>query len=248
MGSKTLKRLISSVLSLSILCTQFVTMPVLAETNEPESLTEGQIVLNNYEGPALTEAEKNVMLDVNVDSNKVSFVAPTDDDGLLTLDGNTLVAADYTDSEGNLWVPVSAVLKEDGEADVEIDLSTGAFEPKTNSYSVEVVYETYTTVSAEKQTKLLNLAHNFVSGIESVETLVNDGVNSLAALTRTVNFDGKDYSISNCSMIISLPVKHTIQLLGLISILHLLSRKQIQKQRLMPLLICTKIIQMVALI
>lgn len=195
MGSKTLKRLISSVLSLSILCTQFVTMPVLAETKTPVSLSEGQVILNNYNGPALTDAEKNVMLNENIDSTKLSYVAPTDEDGLLTFDGNKVVAEEYTDSEGNLWVPVSAVLKEDGEPDVAIDLSTGLFEPKTNSYSVEVEYETYTTISAEKQTKMLNLAHYLVNGIENVETLANEGADSLTVLTNKVTFDGKEYSI-----------------------------------------------------
>ena len=194
MGSKTLKRLISSVLSLSILCTQFVTMPVLAETKTPVSLSEGQVILNNYNGPALTDAEKNVMLNENIDSTKLSYVAPTDEDGLLTFDGNKVVAEEYTDSEGNLWVPVSAVLKEDGEPDVAIDLSTGLFEPKTNSYSVEVEYETYTTISAEKQTKMLNLAHYLVEGIESVETLV-EGSNSLSVFNEQVTLLGDTSSV-----------------------------------------------------
>lgn len=194
MGSKTLKRLLTSLLSLSLLCTQYVAMPVVAEGNEPASLTEGQVILNNYDGPALTDAEKNVMLNENIDSNKLTYVAPTDSDGLVTLDGNTVKAKEHTDAEGNLWVPVSAVLKEDGEPDVVIDLATGAIDPKTNSYSVEVVYETYTTVSAERQTKMLNVAHYLTEGIASVETLVN-GSNSLSVFNEPVELLGETKSV-----------------------------------------------------
>ena len=197
MGSKTLKRLISSVLSLSILCTQFVTMPVLAETNDTKSLTEAQVIINNYDAE-LTEQEKDVLKNSGIKSETLNYVEPTAADNLVTLDGTTVKVDEYTDAYGNVWTPVSATLKEDGKADAPITLANGegTINPTSNNYSVEVDYKLVAQMSDETRANLLNAAHVLTIGVDSTDFLAVKGSENIDGLNTKVSLKGEEKTIT----------------------------------------------------
>lgn len=185
MGSKTLKRLISSVLSLSILCTQFVTMPVLAETNDT-SLTESQIVMNHYAGE-LSEQETAIM-NKWLNSETHVYVAPTDADELVTIENDkNVTAATYT-KDGNEWVPVKAYLVENGVSTEITDFANGAgtISPATGTYSVEVDYAAYVTIPTDVQEMFMNATYWAAQGIEGLNVFATSGLSSVGYLTQDV--------------------------------------------------------------
>lgn len=195
MGSKTLKRLLTSLLSMSLLCTQFVTMPVFAEENEPESLSVSQIVKNNY-SDELLPVEKDI-LDFWLNSESVTFVAPTDEDNLITIEGDrNVTAATYTE-DGNEWVPVKAYLVEDGvPTEIEdFENGKGTISPKTGTYSVEVDYEAYVDVPLQMQNDLLNAGYWAAQTITALNDLSNNSSNGASSsngvpyLKKTVSLD-----------------------------------------------------------
>lgn len=180
MGSKTLKRLISSVLSLSILCTQFVTMPVLAEENDVRSTTEAQLVLNSYE---LSDEEKAILGNEGIVSKIVKYEAPTGPGDYVTLDENEVLSVgNYTDSQGNVWKPVLVELVEGGNR-TPLALTDGkvTIDTDSQSYSVEVKYDLYVSVPTETQAKLLNATYILANASKAIETL---SVDAPAEMTR----------------------------------------------------------------
>lgn len=195
MGSKTLKRLLTSLLSLSLLCTQFVTTTFAQPTN-PSALTEAQVIVNNYDAE-LTAQEKDVLKNSGIKSEYISFDAPTAADNLVTLDGTTVTVADHTDEYGTEWKAVSAVLKVAGKEDAPITLTNGVGTINTTekNYSIEVKYEAYANVSEETRVNLLNAAHYLVTGTAAVEKIAVDGAEAVEGLNAKISMDGDEYTV-----------------------------------------------------
>jgi len=204
MGSKKMKRLLLSALSSCMLFTQLVTTPVLAEEPVDPSLTDTEIIINNY-GSELTDQELAILESENiVQGTSHSYVVPTNDDELITSDGEIAQFKTYTDKYGNVWVPTSPVLEEEVGGSLKttpLSLTevTGGFEaeinPETNAYTIKVDYVSQVEVDKNFQELRLNTPHLLAEGVRAVEfvkAVSDESSDKLNALNQIV-LDQKSY-------------------------------------------------------
>lgn len=195
MGSKSLKRLLISLLSCSMLFTQMTTLQVSAEEATSESKTETQVIVENYKN-SLTSEELAILNSNNVvQGNTLHYSAPTNDDALIEIkEGYALLSAYTDDSEDSrTWIPVSATLiADDGNTQdtrtLEVVEDNGAYKvvfptdvSKEAAITVKAVYETYVDIDTTTQINRLNTAYWLAEGIKAVEA-INESYDSLYVL------------------------------------------------------------------
>lgn len=170
-GRTFLKRSLALVLTAVLLLSNLSGLSMLvdaADESKPESQTIGQIVANNYK---LTDEEKAILASGYVVSDKLEYVVPGNNDGLVSVDtDNAKITAKSKDG----WTPVSAVIKYgDKKLEVKLTNGVGTYNAATvgNAFSVEVVYQLKTTVSKDVQTQLLNAPAYLQQGVANLDKL-----------------------------------------------------------------------------
>ncbi len=171
MKEKTfMKRSLALILSAVLLLSNLSGLSMLvdaADENKTE-VTVGQIVADNY---ALTEAEKAILASGYVVSDKISYVVPGSDDGLVSVDTDN---AKITAASKDGWTPVKAVIKY-GNSSLEVKLNggVGTYDAATvgNAFSVEVTYQLTKAFDKATQEQLLNAPADLKQGIANLDAL-----------------------------------------------------------------------------
>lgn len=176
--SKVFKRVQAWVLIVAMLlpilnCGLFLGVFAEGETNA--SLTDGQIVAENYE---LTKAEKVLLSSGLLVGDTHSIYYPTANDDLVTVDQDNkkITAESYDNKDGNKWIPVSADIVADGATQETVNLvdGVGTYKYDGNAFSVNVLYRLSMEIDADTQTALLNAAGYLKQGLNNMNALADD--------------------------------------------------------------------------
>ena len=158
---------IALVLALMLLVSQ-ANMGIMLHAhaaNNDESTAIAQIIADNYD---LTEAEKNLLKSGYLVSDSFAYNVPSNEDSLVSVDTeNAKITAEGKDG----WVPTKAVITYGGkELEVPMTNGVGTYDAAVvgNAFSVKVIYELYTTVSAAKQEALLGAAAMLKQGLKNL--------------------------------------------------------------------------------
>lgn len=209
MGSKSLKRLLLTMLSCCMLFTQMTTLKVNAEEATSDSKTETQVIVENYKDN-LTSEELAILNSSNiVQGNTFNYSAPTNENSLITIYEGYATLASYTDDseDARLWVPVSATLiADDGNSQdvrtLEVVEDNGAYKvvfptdiSKEAAITVKAVYKTFVEVDTATQEVRLNTPYWLVNAFESFQA-INSAKRQLNVLTKEISesqFVGETY-------------------------------------------------------
>ena len=176
--SKVFKRVQAWVLIVAMLlpilnCGLFLGVFAEGETNA--SLTDGQIVAENYE---LTKAEKVLLSSGLLVGDTHSIYYPTANDDLVTVDQDNkkITAESYDNKDGNKWIPVSADIVADGATQETVNLvdGVGTYTYDGNAFSVNVLYRLSMKIDEDTQTALLNAAGYLKQGLANMNTISKD--------------------------------------------------------------------------
>lgn len=152
---------------------------VPANAVEYESITDGELLVNNYD---LSDGENALLLSgLLKETTHVYEVSPTAEDNLVEVDGEakTITAKTFKHA-GFVWYPKEAtVVNGDNHEVVALapsgDNYVGAFTTEGNTYSVQVTYELHIEVTEAQQEQLLQAGASFgesVSSLNKLATLV----------------------------------------------------------------------------
>lgn len=146
-----------------------------ARAVEKESVTDGELLVNNYE---LSDAVEALLLSgLLKEETYVYEVNPTSDDGLVEVDGaNKTITANIFERAGFVWHPTEAKVINGGVTETVAlkDVGgkyMGTFKTEGNTYSVQVTYELYIEIPTERQENLLNAGANFKTSLDSLDQL-----------------------------------------------------------------------------
>lgn len=179
--SKLFRRSQALILAIAIMLTAIGPVwwtGVSADDKIPEKRSAGEIVANNYD---LTDAEKAVIESGYLIGESYEFVAPDDDDNLISvdIDNKIIEAKDFTDSEGNKWVPTGAyiVVSEDVKEEVSLTNGKGAYTYDGNAFSVKVDYTFYLDIDEDTQEILLKAPNAFKEAVLNLEAISSNDTN-----------------------------------------------------------------------
>lgn len=179
--SKLFRRSQALILAIAIMLTAIGPVwwtGVSADDKIPEKMSAGEIVANNYD---LTDAEKAVIKSGYLIGESYEFVAPDDDDNLISvdIDNNVIEAEDFTDSEGNKWVPTGAYIVVSDEVKEEVSLTNGkgTYTYDGNAFSVKVDYTFYKEIDVQTQEILLKAPNAFKEAVLNLEAISNNDTN-----------------------------------------------------------------------
>lgn len=181
METKMLKRCVLSALAFAMSVSMIQFRPVIA-TEKVETITDAQILINNYD--LVGEPEADVLLHNAINKTVYSFVAPTSSSLVsVNTDNKTVTAETYNDEAGNQWVPEEAVITE-GETvkTVKFDGKKASFEVTGDNYNVEVVYRTYKVIDKATQLNLVNTPDSLKNATDALEAIYRAS-NDLANVT-----------------------------------------------------------------
>lgn len=184
------KRILATVLSMAIFVN--ACFPAFAQINPayPDvidyTVTDNELVAYYYGANSTLDAAEIELLSkdelVNGDSHRV--IRPKNDDGALVTinqEEQKVEAEKFTDSNGNVWEPVSAVLNEEG-TNITLDGNgEGEFTTSLDNYSIKVTYQLKIAVAEDVQKALLNTPAILKEGVNNLTT-VNGAYDYIAAL------------------------------------------------------------------
>ena len=172
-------KILSFILTLAVLmttpvisCFAFVSYAdyseIASETDEAKLfVTDPELVAKNYSSLAASES---AFLDSGyLVGSEHAYIKPVDA-SLITVDPSTksVSALIYTDSLGNVWHPVRAVIESDGKYEtIELQDGVGTFTCEDTSYSVRTIYELYLTANKEIQKMLVNAAYYLIKSLDN---------------------------------------------------------------------------------
>ena len=180
------RRLLAAVVALAMVVNAytpvFAAIPDKAVT-DPYSMTEGELVAHAYD--ELSEAEKNLLKDGEVTVGKTyPITRPASSDNLVAINQEAkTIKADSFENGELTWVPVSAVLTEDGSATENVALDAegnGTFASTADNYSVTVKYALSVDVDEALQTSMVKTpgylkdAVDNLKAVEAKETVIKE--------------------------------------------------------------------------
>ncbi|MCR5664332.1 MAG: hypothetical protein K6G17_05555 [Oscillospiraceae bacterium] len=197
-AKKVAKRGLSWLLTLAMLLS-VVNITVFASGGEPETVSKSSLVISQF-GSELTEKEQEIVkLLITGDYRYVEPNGQDDqnDPALIEIDDGattkTITAHNYTDSEGNVWKPVSASVSVDGETEpreLALDASgQGSFElTELKAYSVTVRFRFSDDISAETDalTTALQAPAKVAQGLKTMKFMKNYVAGNLESLAEKV--------------------------------------------------------------
>lgn len=185
-----LKRGLAFVLAL-VLVVSGINLGALQAFAETPSVSEGEVVANNYD---LSAAEKDLLSSGLLIGNTISYTAPADSN-LVTVDTDKkeITVGSY---EG--WVATKATIKVGNEVKETVAVENGkaTYTHGGNAFSVEVTYELYAAVDAATQKTLLAAPSYLKTGYDALNTIAKVAGNLLVyetannALVDLANKDG----------------------------------------------------------
>lgn len=189
--SKLFKRVQAWVLTVAMILpvlSSGLLLPVSAADEVPNSLTEGQIVAENYE---LTDAEELLLSSGLLVGETHNVYVPDEEDGLVSVDEDTkTITAKSYEKDGYTWNPVSAdiVVENQSKEKVAITDGKGTYAYSGNAFSVKVLYRVEITVAEGTQTALLNAPGVYVQGVKNLKAIA-EGESTLELLARAEVMD-----------------------------------------------------------
>lgn len=179
--SKLFRRSQALILAIAIMLTAIGPVwwtGVSADDKVPEKMSAGQIVANNYE---LTDAEENIIKSGYLIGESYEFYAPGDDDDLLSvdIDNKVIGAKDFTDAEGNKWVPTGAYVVVNDEVKEEVSLTNGkgTYTYDGNAFFVKVDYTFYKEIDVQTQEILLKAPAAFKEAVANLQAISGNDSN-----------------------------------------------------------------------
>ena len=156
---------------------------VSADDKIPEKMSAGEIFANNYD---LTDAEKAVIKSGYLIGESYEFVAPDNDDNLISvdIDNKIITAKDFIDDEGNTWYPVKAsvVVGDEVKEVVELNDCEGAYTYAGDAFSVKVDYEFTVSIDEATQQILLDAPKAFKEALANMDIIKGADTNLSALL------------------------------------------------------------------
>ncbi|MBQ3100088.1 MAG: hypothetical protein IJC50_03775, partial [Clostridia bacterium] len=162
-------------------------IPVAAD-DVPDGTLLGHVMADNY--AELTEAEKEVLKSGLLDADfAFYYTAPTKDDDLVSVNEGekTVKVSDYTDEQGNLWIPESFDIVvnaevQDGNDDLALTDENGdgkyegSYSYNKNAFSVVVTYvlssaNLSVSITPEMQLAMLNAGAALGEDVDYVQKL-----------------------------------------------------------------------------
>lgn len=175
MRTNLLKRFISAMLIVALVIST-VNLSWASAADGNIKVTDGQIVAANYKTSlGLTDEEIAILNDNSIRGEVHTLTAPDADDKLITVDSDERIvtAAEYTDAQGNKWIPENAeVIYAEGSEAVELEDGQGTFTYTGKNYSVEVTYNAY--VNVNNQSTLVNTPYYLAKGLENLDILADE--------------------------------------------------------------------------
>lgn len=175
-GKTFMKRFLALALVAGLLLSNLSGLSMLAvaaDDSGKTSTTIAQIVADNYD---LTKAEVELLKSGYIVSDEYTYVTPTADDDLITVDTDAgkITAKSYDAGNGDTWVPTQAVI-EYGSNKLTVALTDGkgTYDVATvgNSFSVKVKYVLTTTVKIDVQKKLLAAGGYLKQGVANIDAV-----------------------------------------------------------------------------
>jgi len=148
--------------------------PVFAVTNERVTVTDGDLVAENYDMP---ESQKSLLKSGLLSGSSYSFNKPNDPENLISVNiaAKTIEAKEFNGGSGYIWKPVSAdLIDPDGkvvESGISLTSGTGTYTYTGDAFSLEVEYALTISVSAQKQSALLDAAYVLKQGVANLDTI-----------------------------------------------------------------------------
>ena len=170
-GKSFLKRFFALVMALALLVSGSNLGAVLQVSAAGSStyVNVGKLVADNY---ALTDAEKALLSSGYLAGETISYTAPTNEDGLVTVDTEkrTITAEEYKG-----WIPTIARIKVGTEVieSIALDGGKGTYTFDKNAFSVEVDYIYDVKVAVADQERLLNSVAWLKNGVANIDGLVS---------------------------------------------------------------------------
>ena len=182
--SKLFKRVQAWVLTVAMILPVLsgaLILPASAADEALKSLTDGEIVADNYD---LTDAEKALLSSGLLVGETYEVSVPEDGDNLVSVDEETkVITAKPYEKGGYVWKPVSADIVVDTAVKQTIALvdGVGTHTYSGNAYSVKVLYQLDIEIAADIQEKLLN-ALSLKTGVKNFDEIwSNNGTLELLA-------------------------------------------------------------------
>lgn len=180
--TKILKRSLAMVLALLIVLSgaNLSAMNALA-AGDTQSVSVAKLMATNY---ALSDAEKALLNSGLLTSNVIKYAVPDENDGLVTVDTDGLIitAESYTDSEGNVWKPTTAIITYNGNEKV-VEISSGEYNYSANAtefgkaFSVKVHYVMSADVDVAEQEELLAVGGHLKQGVANIDAVAEQSGN-----------------------------------------------------------------------
>jgi len=173
-GKRALAVFLSLLMVFSCMSNGFLRHAV-ANATEWESITDGELLANNYE---LSEAEKALLCSGLLEENTYVYeVKPASDDNLVSVDAEAkTITAQTFEHKGFVWYPAGAVIV-NGDDQEKVTLTqtsdgyVGVFQTNGNTYSVQVTYRLHIYVDADTQTQMLQAGANLKESLNNLDKL-----------------------------------------------------------------------------
>ena len=142
--------------------------PVFAVTNERVTVTDGDLVAENYDMP---ESQKSLLKSGLLSGSSYSFNKPNDPENLISVNiaAKTIEAKEFNGGSGYIWKPVSAELIDpDGkvvESGISLTSGTGTYTYTGDAFSLEVEYALTISVSTRARSWMPPMCLNRASQI-----------------------------------------------------------------------------------
>ena len=169
-GNVSLKRYLAMILVVVMVATNLsgLTLPVGAAGDEEITVSIGELVAENYD---LTDAEKELLKSGYLVSDNFTYVAPTNNDELITVDTEN---AKITAESYKGWKPVKAtIVYGDQEMSVTLTDGVGYYDAAVvgNAFSVKVDYELVIDAEGYNVQQLLDAAGYLKQGIANLDVV-----------------------------------------------------------------------------
>lgn len=173
-GKRCLAMLMAMLMLFSSVNNGFLQLAV-ASAAEKESITDGELLAQNYE---LSDGEKALLTSGLLREDTYTYeVKPAAEDDLVEVNPETKkITAKSFAHKGFVWYPKEAVvINGDDRETVALEESAGVyvgtFETEGNTYSVQVTYELHIQVETAKQEQLLQAGANLKQGLDNLDKL-----------------------------------------------------------------------------
>ena len=201
-GNVSLKRYLAMILAVALVATNLsgLTLPVGAAEENEVTVSIGELVADNYD---LTDAEKELLKSGYLVSDNFTYVAPTNDDELITVDTEN---AKITAESYKGWKPVKAtIVYGDQEMIVNLENGVGTYDAAAvgNAFSVKVDYELVIEAEGYNVQQLLDAAANLKQGIANLDSVSAQSGNLYIleqAMPELLNLANNDVAIGSSGM------------------------------------------------